>query len=187
MEIKSPQSALDIFFVRHVVGLRDMMRIIFGVIWGVDAYFMFMPGFAKNFPTKIMEVAVSQPSWLSGWFTFWANTTASNPLFFTYSIAVLEILLAISLIFGVARKIGYGGGFILSLVIWSVPQGFGYAYGPTATNIGTGIMYALIFLLFAILDATYEPTRYSLDYVIEKSVKWWYKIAEVKSIWLSLD
>ncbi len=65
MEIKSPQSALDIFFVRHVVGLRDMMRIIFGVIWGVDAYFMFIPGFAENFPTKIMEVAVSQPSWLS--------------------------------------------------------------------------------------------------------------------------
>jgi len=61
-----------------------------------------------------------------------------------------------------------------------VPEGFGGPYGPASTDIGTGIVYALVFLLLMELNATYGASRYSLDAVIERRWPRWARLAEFR-------
>ncbi len=174
------QESADNWFVRHVAALKSGMRIIFGLVWGIDGLLKLQPGFADTLVGQITDAATGQPGWLQPWFSFWSQTVASNPAFFATSIGLLEIALALALVFGLLRKLAYTGGFFLSLVIWSVPEGFGGAYGPGSTDIGTGIIYAFCFLFLMILAATYGPSAWSLDYQIEKRWKGWRRIAEFR-------
>jgi len=170
----------DTFFAKNAVLLKDLARISFGVMWGVDALFKFQKSFFSGFSTMIVQASQGQPHWLMPWFNFWINITAANPSAFAAIIAVFETLLAITLIFGIARKVSYAGGFLLSLVIYATAEGFGGPYVAGATDIGTSIIYMLVFVLLAILDATYGTSKLSLDYLIEKKSKIWKRIAEMR-------
>lgn len=125
-----------------------------------------------------------QPAWLHGWFAFWATQATQNAALWVYLTGVLELALALGLIFGFMRKVTYGLGLALSLVIWAVPEGFGGPYGPTSTDIGTGIVYAFVFLLLMIVNATYGPSRYSLDRLLERRWPAWQRIAEIRGPWI---
>lgn len=174
------QESADSWFVRHVASLKSGMRIVFGIVWGIDGFLKFQPGFADALVGQISDAANGQPVWLQPWFSFWGQTVSGNPAFFAESIGLLELALAFALIFGFLRKIAYGGGFLLSLVIWSVPEGFGGAYGPGSTDIGTGIIYAFCFLFLLILNAAFGPSRLSLDALIEKRWPAWRRVAELR-------
>jgi uncharacterized membrane protein YphA (DoxX/SURF4 family) len=97
-----------------------------------------------------------------------------------YTVGILEIVLGLALLFGFMRKIAYSGGVILALLIWAVPEGFGgpYQSGAGGTDIGTGVIYAIAFLGLILINATYGPSRASLDYYIEKRFPKWARIAE---------
>jgi uncharacterized membrane protein YphA (DoxX/SURF4 family) len=168
------------WFSVNAFAIARLMEILFGLVWAIDASFKFQASFVSQFSSFITGAAEGQPAWLAGWFTLWSNITASNPALFAHGIAILEALLAISLIFGIARKLGYGGGFLLSLSIWAVPEGFGGPYGSGSTDIGTGIIYAFVFVFLAILSSTYGPNKYTLDHFIEKRFSKWKSIAEIK-------
>jgi nitrite reductase (NO-forming) len=172
---------LDKWFARNVFSLKTIVRIIFGVFWVIDGALKFDPGFVNTFPSLIKDVASGQPSWLAGWFSFWASTTSSNPAFYVYSTGLLEVVLAFCLIFGLMRKLSYTVSFLLSLIIWSVPEGFGGPYGPSSSDIGTGIVYALVALMLLLINATFGPSRHSLDFFIEKRWPRWKNVAEIKS------
>lgn len=60
-------------------------------------------------------------------------------------VAILETLLAISLLFGFARKLLYSAGMMFSILIWAVGEGFGGPYSAGASDIGTAIIYAFVF------------------------------------------
>ncbi len=166
------------FFYRNSSILKSLARIVFGVVWLIDASFKFQPSFLQNFSSLIQSGAADQPMWLRGWFGFWTSTTAANPALWAYIIAFSELALAICLIFGFMTKVGYSGGFALSLLIWAVPEGLGGPYGPSSTDIGTGIIYAIVFLMLIIINAAEGPSRYSIDYYLEKKISWWKKLAE---------
>ncbi len=170
----------DRWFVRHTPALKSVMRIIFGVVWGIDGALKFQPGMSGTFVQLLQSAGQNQPSWMMPWFNFWAGYVAQDPNFFVLLIGCLELALAFSLIFGFMRKIAYTGGILLSLVIWSVPEGFGGVYGPGATDIGTGIIYAFVFLFLLIIEATYGTSKWSLDSIIEKRFGWWKKLSELK-------
>lgn len=175
------QARMDSWFVRHVAALKTGMRIVFGVVWLVDGAFKFQPGVAESLPDTIAEAAAGQPAWLQPWFSFWSGVVSGNPAFFSTSIGVLEVALGLALVLGLLRKVAYTGGLLLSLVIWSVPEGFGGAYGPSSTDIGTGIIYAFVFLLLMIVNATYGPARFSLDAALERRWPAWRRVAEFRS------
>ena len=166
------------FFSRNSRVLKSLCRIIFGAVWLVDAAFKFQPSFISDYSEIITSAAQTAPTWLSGWFAFWVSATSSNPTLWAYIIAFSELAVALSLIFGFMRRIGYSGGFLLSLLIWSIPEGFGGPYGPGSTDIGTGIIYAIVFLMLIMINAMEGPSRYALDFYIEKRVKWWRKLSE---------
>lgn len=72
------------WFAGNLSSLKTLVRIIFGIFWAIDGALKFDPGFVNTFPNLIKDVASGQPSWLAGWFSFWASTTSMNPAFFVY-------------------------------------------------------------------------------------------------------
>jgi nitrite reductase (NO-forming) len=163
---------------RNALTLKTLFRILFGVIWLIDGSLKFASGFVNAFAGSIS--GQGQPAWLQGWFSFWAIQVNGDPAFWVYLVGSLEVLLGLALIFGFMRKIAYAGGALLSLFIWAVPEGFGSPYGPGSTDIGTGAMYALLFLALMLINATYGPSRWSIDHLIERRFPGWARIAEFR-------
>ena len=59
-------------------------------------------------------------------------------------------------------------GIMLSLMIWSIVEGFGGRYGPGSTDIGAAIIYALTFVTIIIVERSCNYSKYSLDVLIER-------------------
>jgi nitrite reductase (NO-forming) len=158
---------------------KTTLRVGFGVIWLIDAILKWLPGFRSGYMDTLMGQADGQPGWLKGWFTFWINVEHSRAGFFAYLVAIVETLIALALIFGFARKLTYTAAIVFSVLIWSTAEGFGGPYTSGASDIGTALIYALVFA--ALLGFSYyEGTpRYSLDYYLESRVGWWHHVAEV--------
>ena len=179
-EASIPGTAGSSWWVRNAKALKTTFRVLLGVAWLTDGVLKFTSGFVNDFLSSVQDSQSNAPSWLSGWFNFWATQATNNPNLIVYTVGGLEIALGLALLLGFMRKIAYSGGVILGLLIWAVPEGFGgpYQTGAGGTDIGTGIMYSIAFLGLIIINATYGPSRYSLDYLIERRFPGWARIAE---------
>ena len=154
-----------------------ILRIIFGLIWAIDAAFKWQPAFRSGFLDQIKSAADGQPDWLHGWFNFWIHLLSHNPHLFAIMVMLIESLIALALIFGVARRTTYLSAAVFSLLIWSVAEGFGGPYSATSTDIGTGIIYAIVFFSLYGLDRLAGLSSWSLDSYISKRLPWWAVIA----------
>jgi nitrite reductase (NO-forming) len=159
---------------------KDALRIAFGTIWLIDAVLKWLPGFRSNYMSTIMGSRDGQPAWLKPWFTFWINFQHPRAMFFAYLVAVVETLIALALIFGFARKLTYLSAIVFSLLIWATAEGFGGPYTSGASDIGTAIVYAVVFAGLLALNYYAGPSRYSVDYYLERRFSWWWKIAEMR-------
>ncbi|HEV2520325.1 MAG TPA: DoxX family membrane protein [Thermoplasmata archaeon] len=168
------------WWVRNAQPLKTLFRLLLGVAWLTDGILKFTSGFVDNFLSSVQNSQANAPGWLSGWFSFWADQANGHATTIVYTVGILELLLGLALVFGLMRKIAYVGGVVLSLLIWAVPEGFGgpYQTGSGGTDIGTGVIYAIAFLGLILINATYGPSRYSLDFYIERRVPKWSRIAE---------
>ena len=169
------------WLVNNIHSLKSIIRIAFGAVWLVDGYLKFL-GSPSDYAKMIQSAADGQPAWLQPWFSMWYSLVSSNPTFFVYSIGIGEIALALALVFGFMRKVSYISGIVLSLVIWTVPEGFGGPYGSGSSDIGTGIVYSFVFLLLLVINASFGPSKYSIDARIERRFAPWKKVAETKGI-----
>jgi nitrite reductase (NO-forming) len=178
------QASLDTttWWVRNAGALKSSFRIVLGVVWLIDGVLKFTSGFNQNFNSAVVSAGGNAPSWLSGWFSFWASYTSNqaNANLIVYSVGVLELLLGLALILGLMRKTAYLGGVVLSLLIWAIPEGFGgpYQTNTGGTDVGTGVIYAIAFLGLIVINATYGPSRFSLDHLIERRFPGWARVAE---------
>lgn len=164
--------------VRNVSWLKSFIRFILGIVWLIDGYLKFSPGLVDSFSALIKSEG--QPSWLQPWFNFWSSVTSANAAPFVYSIGTLEVVLGVGLVLGFMRKIAYLGGMVLSLLIWAIPEGFGGPYGPGSTDIGTGVIYSFLFLSLIIINTISGPSKYSLDFLIERKYSFWKRVAEFR-------
>ena len=146
-------------------------------MWAVDAAFKWEPAFKAGFLDQIKAAADGQPQWLHGWFSFWVTLLSHNPHLFAAAVTVIETLIALALIFGVARRTTYLAAAVFSLLIWAIPEGFGGPYSATSTDIGTGIIYAVVFLSLYGLDRLAGAPRWSLDNRLARRCPWWTVIA----------
>jgi thiosulfate dehydrogenase [quinone] large subunit len=152
------------------------LRILFGIIWAVDAAFKFEPAFYRGILETVKGADAGEPNWLNPWFHSWYRIIGSNPHLFAIIIIIVEVLTALSLLFGIARRLNYILGALLSFLIWSVAEGFGGPYVSGSTDIGAGFLYVVVFLLLYVADSAIQPS-WSLDPLIEKRVSWWHTIA----------
>jgi uncharacterized membrane protein YphA (DoxX/SURF4 family) len=120
----------------------------------------------------------SQPGWLKPWFSLWTKLQSPHPKASAYLVAVLETLVALAILFGVARKVSYFAAAAFRVVIWAAAEGFGGPYASGASDIGTAIIYALVFMCLLTLSIYTGPDTYSVDHYLEKRISWWWKVAE---------
>lgn len=159
---------------------KDALRIAFGLIWAIDAALKWLPGFRSGYMSLLMSEAQGQPSWLRPWFEFWINLQHPRADFFIYLSATIETLIAAALLLGFARKLTYISAAAFSVVVWATAERFGGPYASGSTDIGTAIIYAVVFMALLTLVAYAGPARYSLDYWLERRVSWWWRLAEVR-------
>lgn len=158
---------------RHVATLR----IVFGVMWAIDATFKWLPAFRNGFMDQITSAAQGQPSWLNPWFNFWTHSLGHNPQLFAVLTAIIETLIALALLFGFARRTTYLSAAFFSLIIWGVAEGFGGPYTSASTDIGTAVIYAVVFFSLYGLDSLAVPPKWAVDNYLTKKITWWSKIA----------
>ncbi len=153
------------------------MRIAFGIIWAVDAWLKWQPGFRATFLPNMISTADAEPHWIKWWFDFVVALERSAPALFVYIGAVTETLLAITLILGFARRVVFVGGALYALTIWCTADGFGAPYGPGATDIGPSIIYAMVFLALLVMLERGHSSRLSLDAAIVRRFSLWSRLA----------
>jgi len=78
---------------------------------------------------------------------------------------------------GVARRLNYLLGAILSLLIFTVAEGFGGPYVSGSTDIGACFLYVVVYALLYFTDGII-PASWSLDPLLEKNIIWWHKLAD---------
>ena len=154
------------------------LRTAFGLIWAIDAYLKWQPAFFNNYLSYITDVVSGQPAWLLPWFNMWVGLIKINPPFFALMTCLIESAIAIGLLFGLGRKWLYLLGGIFALLIWSIPQGFGGPYAPGATDVDSGVVYALMFGTLIIIDYALGRSPYSVDFYIGRRFPAWKSIVE---------
>ena len=159
---------------------QDVLRIGFGFIWLIDAMLKWLPGFRSTYVTAVTGVAHGQPGWLKWWFDFWVKLQHPRPTIFAYLVAVVETLVAVAIIIGVARKVTYLASALYGLGLWAVAEGFGGPYAKGSTDIGAGIMYSVVSVGLLTLCYYAGVSRHSVDFYLEKRISWWWRIAEVR-------
>ena len=156
-----------------------VLRIGFGVVWALDAYLKWKPDFIRRYGDDVASAAKGQPDLLRPWFHFWRQIVVHSPHGLAYATAVIETLIAAGLLLGFGRRAVYIGGALWSLAIWTIPEGFGGSFVAGATDIGTAIMYAFVFLALYSLETLPAATHaWSLDAVLERRARWWRVFAE---------
>lgn len=130
-----------------------LLRIGFGLVYAVDAWFKWQPAFLDNVTGYLTDALKDQPSAVQGWIGMWANRVGLAPHAFAVSVALAETVVAIGLLFGLFSNLTYAVGTLLSLMIWSTAEGFGGPYQAGSTDIGTAIIYALVFAGLYLLAA----------------------------------
>jgi nitrite reductase (NO-forming) len=162
-----------------VVRRVEILRLVFGLVWVIDAYLKWQPSFISGYKGNVAQGAQGQPSWLRPWFRFWRHIVNLDPHLLAYATAAVETLIAAGLILGFARRSIYIGGLLWSVAIWTIPEGFGGSFVAGATDIGTAIMYALVFVVLYGLETLPSATgAWSLDHRIERRLPWWRVVAE---------
>ena len=122
-----------------------ILRIVFGLVWAVDAWFKWQPDFINNFSSYLTGTLDGQPGWVQGWINFWINIVKVDPHVFAHLVAIGETAVAIGLIFGLFSNLTNILGILLSVVIWTTAEGFGGPYVAGSTDIGAAIIYVLVF------------------------------------------
>jgi len=121
------------------------LRIVFGIVWAIDAWFKWQPDFINNFSSYLSGSLDGQPGWVQSWIHFWINIINVDPHVFAHLVAIGETAVAIGLLLGVFSNLTYVVGILLSVVIWTTAESFGGPYTAGSTDIGAAIIYVLVF------------------------------------------
>jgi uncharacterized membrane protein YphA (DoxX/SURF4 family) len=139
-----------------------ILRIAFGLVWAIDAWFKWQPDFVRNFTSYLTGAVEGQPPAVHAWVDFWIRVVNVNPSLFAYLVAIGETAVAFGLIFGLFSNLTNIAGLLLSVVIWSTAEGLGGPYTAGSTDIGSAIIYVLVFvgLFLANAGVYYGVDRY---------------------------
>ena len=95
---------------------------------------------------------------------------------------LMETSLALVLLFGVARRLGSTVGAVYALMVWADGEGFGGPYMSGSTDIGTGIIYTVLFITLLVLAPPARRERLSLDRILTSRWWWWRIVAEPHAV-----
>jgi nitrite reductase (NO-forming) len=157
-----------------------IVRLLFGLIWGIDATLKWLPGFRDHFLAMIQASGQGQPSWLSPFFHFAASAVRPAPGLFAVLTALAETAICLSLLLGVAQRAGFVFGAVFGLAIWGAGEGFGGPYMSGSTDIGCAVMYSVLFA--ALLLAVPRAVRAAAPSLDSRIVGRWPRLAPLTFI-----
>lgn len=166
------------WWTRNAGNLGVAVRVIFGAVWLTDGAMKFIWLAPSDVVNLVQNAGQGQPSWLAPWFNFWGSTISSNASFMLYGVGLWELILGFTLVFGLMRKLSYLSGILLSLMIYSIDEGFGGPYGPGSTDLGAAVIYVFVYVALIALESTAASNRLTLDTMIERRSKAWKRVSE---------
>lgn len=157
--ISQPPKVEDPMTRNHALLWIHAMRLAFGFLWAWDAIFKWHPYYLSHLVDYLTAAQQGEPAWMVAYEQFWITVVTSlSPIAFAVLTALVETVLAWSLITGRMLRLLYPIGFVYSLVIWSTAERFGGPYtanghtGMTGNMLGNAILYALVFLFFMLYE-----------------------------------
>jgi len=130
-----------------------LLRIGGGLIWVINAWYQWLPGFLNRFSDQFSRPLPSAPALLKPWLQFWQNLLTPHATFFAVCTVLRETLIAACLILGLGQRAISVVGAVLSFLIWAVPELFGRIWQRDQTDIDTSIISTFIFLALLAVDA----------------------------------
>jgi len=164
------------WWLEMLVGLKSFIRIFLGIVWLIDGYLKFSPRLVDSFPTLLGVPVMANRLGFNPGSTFWSSVTASNAALFVLRDWCVgdRSWPSPSPGFHAQDCLLWGNNF--SLFIWAIPEGFGGPYGPSSTDIGTGIIYSFVFLSLIIIKHHLWSSKYSLDFLVERKYRFWKRL-----------
>jgi thiosulfate dehydrogenase [quinone] large subunit len=157
-----------------------VVRLLFGLVWGIDATLKWLPGFRDHFLMMIQMSGQGQPSWIVPFFHFAASAVRPAPGLFAVLTALAETAICLSLLLGIGQRAGFVFGAIFGLAIWGAGEGFGGPYMSGSTDIGCAVMYSVLFV--ALLLAVPRAVRAAAPSLDARLVRRWPRLAPLTFI-----
>ncbi|MDA8107000.1 MAG: hypothetical protein M0015_00015 [Betaproteobacteria bacterium] len=127
-------------------------RLLFGLLWAFDAALKWQPYFLTHFMAQLSGAPAGQPGWIAAYIGFViAIVRAVGPMLVAIGVALLETMLALSLLSGLALRVSLPLGVLYGLAVWTTAEGWGGPYTSAGTGvrgnvIGNVIIYVIVFL-----------------------------------------
>jgi uncharacterized membrane protein YphA (DoxX/SURF4 family) len=127
-------------------------RILFGILWVVDAALKWQPYFLTHFTAQLTGALPGQPPWIAAYIHFVIGSVqAIGPLTVAVIVAIVETLLALSLLSGRGLRLALPLGALYCLAVWTTAEGWGGPYTSAGTGMrgnvfGNAIIYVIMFL-----------------------------------------
>jgi hypothetical protein len=137
--------------------LYSIGRFLFGLLWAFDAFWKWHPYFLYHAESYLVQSQKGQPAWIVAYIQIFIGIIqAVGPLTFGLIAAIVETLIAGSLLFKKGLNYMLPLGFIYSFGLWTTAEGWGGPYGPGFTGNrgdiwGTAIIYCFIFLYLMVI------------------------------------
>lgn len=138
-----------------------VVRIVFGLVWAIDASFKWLPGFVhgQTLGDELGAGATVHTPVIHQWIQLWHGAATSAPGAFAVGTGVVETLIALGMIFGVFSNLVFLGSAVFSFGIWSAAEAFHLPWTkPGITDLGPSVAYifASLALYFACAGSTWS-------------------------------
>jgi uncharacterized membrane protein YphA (DoxX/SURF4 family) len=138
-----------------------VVRIVFGLVWAIDASFKWLPGFVhgQTLDDELGGYRKIHTPVIHQWIQLWHGAATSHPQVFAVGTGIVETLIALGLIFGIFSNAVFLGSAVFSLGIWSAAEGFHLPWTRSGiTDLGPSVAYifASLALFFVAAGATWS-------------------------------
>jgi thiosulfate dehydrogenase [quinone] large subunit len=131
-----------------------VLRIVFGVAWGIDAWFKWQPEAVNNFANYLAGPGAGQSGVVHGSINFWINVVRIDPRVFAHAVAAGETLVAAALLLGAFSNLTNVLGILVAVVSWPTAAAFGGPY-QAAAGLGAAIVYAPVIVYALVFVALF--------------------------------
>ncbi|HEY1573412.1 MAG TPA: hypothetical protein VGG05_18860 [Pseudonocardiaceae bacterium] len=158
--VPATSPSVNAFTLRRLRGAA-VVRIVFGVIWAIDAMFKFLPGFVhgQTLDKELGAGADVHTPIIHQWIQLWSNAANLDPPAFAIGTGVIEVIIAVCLLIGAFSNLTFIGSAIWSFGIWSAAEGFHLPWSKSGiTDLGPSVGYVIasLVLFFAAAGATWS-------------------------------
>jgi len=134
----------------------EIVRVLFGLLWAFDAFWKWQPAFLEHSLSYLRDSQVGQPAWIVHYIGFFIPIfSVVGPVPFGVFAAVVETVLAVSLLAKRGQRWLLPIGFLYSFGLWTTAEGWGgpYSLGSTGNRgdmLGTINIYMVVYLYLMI-------------------------------------